>query len=166
MPRRLASKWLVKWPTFDASSLYVLMAFSLILGLGQFALSLVPSLGQMSSRVGALAPSFALAFALASWYLDRSNPIRIFILVFVIGLALWSGFSMGGGISMQFNLTKKNPLTFSVGLDYVRDNLNIQTNLLRTDSNGNEVAIEDEVRVRQNGIKLGIMLVYQFNADE
>jgi len=97
MPRRLASKWLVKWPTFDASSLYVLMAFSLILGLGQFALSLVPSLGQMSSRVGALAPSFALAFALASWYLDRSNPIRIFILVFVIGLALWSGFSMGGG---------------------------------------------------------------------
>ncbi len=110
MPRHLAGRWLTTWPHFSSGTLYALTIISLILALGQLAISFVPGFTQMSVRVGAIAPIFALTFALANWYQNRTDPFRLVLLLFVLALAAFSAFSYGGGRRLLYGTLGVVPL--------------------------------------------------------
>ena len=110
MPKRLASRWLTAWPKFNSSTLYTLTIFSLIMTLGQLAISFVPGLAQIGVRIGAVAPIFALTFALANWYQNRTDPMRVLMLVVVLGLGFVSAFSYGGGRRLLYGTMGVVPL--------------------------------------------------------
>ena len=114
-PPKITTKLFVNRPT-DAESLPILFAIvALVFGVTNLSIAQglsIPVISQIIVRVGPTTSAFAAIFAIGSWIRDRTNPIKLSLMIFVLGFSLVLAVMSGGGRRNFLGVLVTLPLLF------------------------------------------------------
>jgi hypothetical protein len=119
VPRKMAGRFLRKWPPMNVSVLFFMLPLSLLLAVLSVFPPPVPGLSQIATQVGNKAVVFSLVLAFVAWFRQRSNPLLLTTLGVVTLLVLVLAIQAGGGRRTILGVMMAIPIcAYWLGLRY------------------------------------------------
>jgi hypothetical protein len=119
LPRRLAGRFLRKWPPTNVSVLFFMLPLSLVLAVGSAFPPPIPGLGQIVMQIGGKAIVFSLVLAFVAWFGQRTNPLLLITLIGVFLFTFVLAIMSGGGRRTVLGLLIAIPIcAYWLGLRY------------------------------------------------
>jgi hypothetical protein len=119
LPRKMAGRFLRKWPPANVAVLFFMLPLSLLLAIVSVFPPPVPGLAQLTAQVGNKAIVFSLVLAFVAWFRQRSNPVLLTTLGAVALLALVLAIRAGGGRRTILGVVMAIPIcVYWLGLRY------------------------------------------------
>lgn len=96
-PRRVAGRFLRKWPPSSISVLYFMLPFALLFAVASAFPPRIVGVAQIAVQVGNKAIVFAIVLAFVAWYRQWANPVLFITLLAVVLFTLVLAIKSGGG---------------------------------------------------------------------